>query len=95
MLRAAGTAILIYCINAIIHKHGNGHRTDAASTVTICHSRTKEIKEITRQADILIVAIGKPKLVDDTYIKEGAVVIDGMGLRIKEKEKINLLLLPL
>jgi len=46
------------------------------ATVTICHSRTKEIKEITRQADILIVAIGKPKLVDDTYIKEGAVVID-------------------
>lgn len=45
-------------------------------TVTICHSRTKNIKEITKQADILVVAIGKPKYVDETYIKEGAVVID-------------------
>ena len=45
-------------------------------TVTICHSRTKDIKEITKQADILVVAIGKPKFVDETYVKEGAVVID-------------------
>ncbi len=56
-------------------------------TVTICHSRTKEIKEITRQADILIVAIGKPKLVDDTYIKEGAVVID-VGIHRDENNKL-------
>jgi methylenetetrahydrofolate dehydrogenase (NADP+)/methenyltetrahydrofolate cyclohydrolase len=46
------------------------------ATVTICHSRTKNIKEITKTADILIVAIGKAKMVDATYIKEGAVVID-------------------
>lgn len=56
-------------------------------TVTICHSRTKEIKEITRQADILIVAIGKPKFVDDTYIKEGAVVID-VGIHRDENNKL-------
>ena len=56
-------------------------------TVTICHSRTKEIKEITRQADILIVAIGKPKFVDDTYIKEGAVVID-VGIHHDENNKL-------
>lgn len=56
-------------------------------TVTICHSRTKEIKGITRQADILIVAIGKPKLVDDTYIKEGAVVID-VGIHRDENNKL-------
>ncbi len=45
-------------------------------TVTVCHSRTKDVKEITRRADILVVAVGKPMLVDETYVKEGAVVID-------------------
>ena len=45
-------------------------------TVTICHSKTQDMKEITKQADILVVAIGKPKFVDETYVKEGAVVID-------------------
>lgn len=45
-------------------------------TVTVCHSRTENVKEITRRADILVVAVGKPKLVDGSYVKEGAVVID-------------------
>ena len=45
-------------------------------TVTVCHSRTKNLKEITKRADILVVAIGKPKFVDAGYVKEGAVVID-------------------
>lgn len=46
------------------------------STVTICHSKTKNLKSITKNADILVVAIGKPKFIDDSYIKEGAIVID-------------------
>lgn len=46
------------------------------ATVTICHSKTKDLKTICKTADILIVAIGKPKFIDETYIKEGAVVID-------------------
>jgi methylenetetrahydrofolate dehydrogenase (NADP+)/methenyltetrahydrofolate cyclohydrolase len=46
------------------------------ATVTITHSRTKNMKDITRQADILVVAVGKAKMVDETYIKEGAVLID-------------------
>lgn len=45
-------------------------------TVTVAHSRTKDLKEITNRADILIVAIGKPKFITADYIKEGAVVID-------------------
>lgn len=45
-------------------------------TVTVCHSRTKDLKEVTKRADILVVAIGKPKFIDETYVKEGAVVID-------------------
>ena len=46
------------------------------ATVTIAHSKTKDLKAITREADILIVAIGKPKFIDASYIKDGAVVID-------------------
>lgn len=51
-------------------------RKGADSTVTICHSRTKNLKEITLQADILIVALGKPKFVTADMVKEGATVID-------------------
>ena len=46
------------------------------ATVTICHSRTKDLKEVTKRADILVVAIGKPKFWDETYVKDGAIVID-------------------
>lgn len=46
------------------------------ATVTICHSRTKDLKEVTSEADILVLAIGKPKFIDETYVKEGAIVID-------------------
>ncbi|MDY4078363.1 MAG: bifunctional methylenetetrahydrofolate dehydrogenase/methenyltetrahydrofolate cyclohydrolase [Clostridium sp.] len=46
------------------------------ATVTICHSRTKDLKEVTKRADILVVAIGKPKFLDETYVKDGAIVID-------------------
>lgn len=46
------------------------------ATVTVCHSHTKNLKEVTKRADILIVAIGKPKFITKEYVKEGAVVID-------------------
>ena len=46
------------------------------ATVTVCHSRTADLKEVTKRADILIVAIGKPCMIDKEYVKEGAVVID-------------------
>jgi methylenetetrahydrofolate dehydrogenase (NADP+)/methenyltetrahydrofolate cyclohydrolase len=49
---------------------------DENATVTVCHSKTKNLKEITSQADILIVAIGKPKFVTTDMVKDGAVVID-------------------
>lgn len=56
-------------------------------TVTICHSRTKDLKEITRRADILVVAIGKPKMINASYVKEGAVVID-VGIHRDENNKL-------
>ena len=45
-------------------------------TVTVTHSRTKDLKEVTKRADILVVAIGKPKMITADYVNEGAVVID-------------------
>ena len=45
-------------------------------TVTVCHSKTENIKEICRQADILVTAVGKPEFVTADFIKDGAVVID-------------------
>jgi len=45
-------------------------------TVTVCHSRTKNLSEVTKRADILVVAIGKPRFVGKEMVKEGAVVID-------------------
>lgn len=56
-------------------------------TVTVCHSRTKDLQVITRRADILVVAVGKPKLVDAGYVKEGAVVID-VGIHRNENNKL-------
>lgn len=56
-------------------------------TVTICHSKTKNLKEITKQADILVAAIGKPKFITKEYIKEGAVVID-VGIHRMENKKL-------
>ena len=56
-------------------------------TVTITHSHTKDLKEVTRRADILIVAIGRTKFVTADYIKEGAVVID-VGMDRDENGKL-------
>ena len=49
---------------------------DRNATVTMCHSRTKNLAEITREADILVVAIGRPKFVTADMVGEGAAVID-------------------
>lgn len=57
------------------------------ATVTICHSHTKNLKEVTKRADILIVAVGKPKFITKEYVKEGAVVID-VGIHRNENNKL-------
>lgn len=60
-------------------------RKGADATVTMCHSKTKNISEITRQADILVVAIGKPLFVKADMVKPGAVVIDVGIHRIQDE----------
>ena len=57
------------------------------ATVTVAHSHTKYLKEICKRADILIVAIGKPKFIDADYVKEGAVVID-VGIHRNDENKL-------
>mgnify|MGYP004644277781 CR=1 FL=1 len=57
------------------------------ATVTVCHSRTKNLQEVTRRADILIVAIGKPKFITAEYVKPGAVVVD-VGIHRNENNKL-------
>lgn len=57
------------------------------ATVTIAHSKTKNLKEVTKRADILIAAVGKPKMITADYVKEGAVVID-VGINRDENDKL-------
>lgn len=59
-------------LSIMLSQHGKG----GDATVTVCHSRSRDLPSITRQADILIVAIGHPKFVTAEMVKPGAVVID-------------------
>lgn len=57
------------------------------ATVTVAHSKTENLKEVTKRADILVVAVGKPKMITKEYIKEGAVVVD-VGIHRNEENKL-------
>lgn len=56
-------------------------------TVTMAHSRTADLREVTRRADILVVAVGRPQMITADYVKEGAVVID-VGIHRDENNKL-------
>ncbi|MCH5249546.1 MAG: bifunctional methylenetetrahydrofolate dehydrogenase/methenyltetrahydrofolate cyclohydrolase FolD [Lachnospiraceae bacterium] len=56
-------------------------------TVTVAHSKTANLKEVAKRADILVVAVGKPKMITREYVKEGAVVID-VGIHRNENNKL-------
>lgn len=56
-------------------------------TVTVCHSKTENLKEITKRADILVVAVGKPRMITADYVKEGAAVID-VGIHRNAENKL-------
>lgn len=55
--------------------------TEENATVTICHSRTKNLAETCRQADIVVAAVGRPRMIDGDYIEDGSVVID-VGINV-------------
>ena len=65
------------------------NKKSANCTVTLCHSRTKNLRELTLQADILVVAIGKPEFVTADMVKEGATVIDVGIHRVADDTKKN------
>ena len=54
------------------------------ATTTICHSGTSDLRTFTKQADILVAALGAPEMIDDSYVKEGAVIIDVGINRVKD-----------
>lgn len=57
------------------------------ATVTVCHSKTKNLKDITKKADIIVAALGKPKFITEDMIREGATVID-VGINRDENGKL-------
>lgn len=57
------------------------------ATVTVCHSRTKDLQSITSDADILVAAVGRAKMVKSEFVKEGAVVVD-VGINVDESGKL-------
>lgn len=64
----------------LLHRH---------ATVTICHSRTRDLTEVTRRADILIAAIGRTAMITGDFVREGAVVIDVGMNRVTTTEEVN------
>ena len=81
MLKSAGVEIqgreaVVIGRSSIVGLPGSKLLLDGNATVTMTHSRTKNLGEVTRRADILVVAIGRPKFVTADMVKDGAVVID-------------------
>jgi methylenetetrahydrofolate dehydrogenase (NADP+)/methenyltetrahydrofolate cyclohydrolase len=61
---------------------------EANATVTVCHSRTRDLPAVCREADLLVAAIGRPEMIDSSYVKPGAVVID-VGINRTEKGMVG------
>jgi methylenetetrahydrofolate dehydrogenase (NADP+)/methenyltetrahydrofolate cyclohydrolase len=66
----------------------------ADATVTVCHSKTRDLAAVTREADVLVAAIGRPGFVRTAHVKPGAVVVDVGMNRIETAEEARSLLLP-
>jgi methylenetetrahydrofolate dehydrogenase (NADP+)/methenyltetrahydrofolate cyclohydrolase len=65
----------------------SGNNQPGNCTVTLCHSRTKELEAHCKQADIIVAALGKPEFLQASMVKEGAVVIDVGITRVKDDSK--------
>ena len=78
-----GKNVVVLGRSMVIGKHVAMLAIKKNATVTICHSKTKNLKEVCKKADILIVAIGRAKMINDEYIGENAIVID-VGINFAE-----------
>jgi methylenetetrahydrofolate dehydrogenase (NADP+)/methenyltetrahydrofolate cyclohydrolase len=86
-IQVEGKHVVIIGRSNIVGKPLSYLMLQQSATVTVCHSKTPNIKEISSQADILVVAIGKAKLIKSDWVKEGAVVID-VGMNKDENGKL-------
>ena len=75
-IKLQGANVMIMGRSLVVGKPLSMMLLQENATVTICHSKTKDMQEISKQADIIVAAMGKAKLVDDNYITENSVVID-------------------
>ncbi len=93
LVRASGVEVsgahaVVVGRSNIVGKPVAGLLLNANATVTICHSRTRDLSHHTRQADILVVAVGRPNFVTAEHVREGAVVID-VGIHRTEAGKLT------
>jgi methylenetetrahydrofolate dehydrogenase (NADP+)/methenyltetrahydrofolate cyclohydrolase len=75
-LALSGSRAVVVGRSAIVGRPLALMLTNADATVTICHSRTRDLASVCREADILVAAIGRPRMIDASYVKPGAFVID-------------------
>lgn len=87
-IEIAGKHVVVMGRSNIVGKPMGQLLLNENATVTYCHSKTQDIKSYTKKADILIVAVGKANIVDASYIKDGAVVID-VGVNRTEEGKLT------
>lgn len=87
-IEIAGKHVVVIGRSNIVGKPMGQLLLNENATVTYCHSKTQDIKNYTKKADILIVAVGKANIVDASYIKDGAVVID-VGVNRTEEGKLT------
>lgn len=72
----AGKRAVVIGRSSIVGKPAALMLLERDATVTVCHSRTRDLAAVCREADILVVAVGRPEMITDEYVKPGAVVID-------------------
>lgn len=94
MLRYAGVAVagkrcVVVGRSNIVGKPMAALLLQADGTVTVCHSKTRDLAAVTREADILVAAVGKPHFITADMVKEGAVVIDVGVNRVAEKKLLG------
>ena len=75
-IKIEGSRVVVVGRSLLVGKPISNMMLNLNATVTIAHSKTKNLKDICLQADILVVAAGKPKFIDSSFVKEGAVIID-------------------
>lgn len=75
-VKLEGLEVVILGRSNIVGKPAIEMFLEKNATVTVCHSRTKNLEEVCKRADVLVVAIGKPKFINSNFIKTGAIVID-------------------